>query len=109
MKYYKKENVEREIVEEYKITKLKCDHCGKMIEEGVAYVDVSEIPKSIRDDIVWKDICMDCFVDYCGAWVDTWQLDYYNKMECEFGIFRPHNERYVDEEKDVEDTDVETN
>lgn len=112
MKYYKKENVEREIVEEYKITKLKCDCCGKMIEEGMVYAEICEIPKSLRDDIVWKDICMDSYLDYFATWADTWRSGNYYKVECEFKEFKPHNVPWIDElidKEDVEEIDAETN
>ena len=110
MKYYKKENVEREIVEEYKITKLKCDYCGKMIEEGDEYAEICEIPESFKNDIVYKDICPGCFLNpYINSVTYKWAKSDYPKIEVEMMVFKSHNERYVDEEKDVEEIDAETN
>lgn len=108
MKYYKKVNVERETVEEYNITKLKCDCCGGIIETGDRYADICECPKSFRDDILWKDICAECLLEYVKTATYEWEDAAYTKLEIEMKVFEPYNEQWVDELIDKEDVAEDT-
>lgn len=98
MKYYKKEQVKVETVERYIITKIKCDHCGELIEKNDKYCEILEYPRYPEDSLWKRYVHEKCLVeDIQNEYIDG----YVNHIEIEFEKFYPY------EEDDVSYEDIE--